>query len=389
MLVPRSPGTSVRVRPLVGKHTEAEEVLKAAVARFPQHAPAAIEFSRIPHRKRDWPEALARWNSALIRFPDNSEVYAGAASVLRAMGRLNEWEALISDAVVKFSDEPRFAIDHAEAAHLRKDWPEATRRWSEARNKYPNNQEIQEGLGRTHFRARLDQFDRSGADEALTKVAPETNDLELKPTELMMRFESLGSGCEFGLVQRYFGAEPLGLLRWGAIPPLSLANALRENFDQVGNPDHVELFELGDSREFFFRDKRHSLEMHTFIPVEGANYEQVFTQQCRRAMFLKRKILEDLSEGYKIFVYKRHAGSLSDDEAYPIYDALRQYGDNMLLCLLPENGENSHGTMKIRETGLIYGYIDKLSDASSASEIKYLSWLQILTAAFRLRHQVI
>jgi hypothetical protein len=32
-------------------------------------------------------------------------------------------------------------------------------------------------------------------------------------------FENLGGNCEFGLVQRHFGAEPLSLLRWTATPP--------------------------------------------------------------------------------------------------------------------------------------------------------------------------
>src|SRR5436305_104536 len=32
--------------------------------------------------------------------------------------------------------------------------------------------------------------------------------------DLATRFESLGDNCEFGILQRLEGAEPLGLLRW-------------------------------------------------------------------------------------------------------------------------------------------------------------------------------
>jgi hypothetical protein len=36
----------------------------------------------------------------------------------------------------------------------------------------------------------------------------------LSDTELMLNFESIGDSCEFGLVQRMAGAEPLGGSSW-------------------------------------------------------------------------------------------------------------------------------------------------------------------------------
>ncbi len=36
--------------------------------------------------------------------------------------------------------------------------------------------------------------------------------------DLMLQFESLGQNCEFGLVQRRAGADPLGLLRFDSAP---------------------------------------------------------------------------------------------------------------------------------------------------------------------------
>ena len=32
--------------------------------------------------------------------------------------------------------------------------------------------------------------------------------------ELLLQFEPIGDNCEFGLMQQYFGAEPLSLLRF-------------------------------------------------------------------------------------------------------------------------------------------------------------------------------
>ena len=47
---------------------------------------------------------------------------------------------------------------------------------------------------------------------------------------MLLRFESIGSDCEFGAVQRRYGAEPLGLLRWNDVDILSLEQALAACF---------------------------------------------------------------------------------------------------------------------------------------------------------------
>ena len=53
-------------------------------------------------------------------------------------------------------------------------------------------------------------------------------------TALMLDFESLGENCEFGLVQRRCGIEPLGLLRFSSTPLPPLLHALRERFAGMG-----------------------------------------------------------------------------------------------------------------------------------------------------------
>ena len=65
--------------------------------------------------------------------------------------------------------------------------------------------------------------------------------------EIMLEFESLGGhpwGCEFGTVQRAFGAEPLGLLRWTEMPVEYIIKALKTRFFVgVGLPENTEIFE--------------------------------------------------------------------------------------------------------------------------------------------------
>jgi tetratricopeptide (TPR) repeat protein len=361
---------------------EADAVLGAAVARFPEHNQTLIEYGRVAHCRRDWPEALHRWEIACARFPGSVDGFLGAATALRALERLDDWNSVASEAMKRFPGNAAVAVGYAEAAHQLGDWPEAIRRWEDARARFPDNQAIQEGLGQSIFRANLDRLDQG---EDRTQGVAAASPSALTPADLMARFEGLGSGCEFGLVQRHFGAEPLGLLRWGAIPAEKLADMLNAKLANVGNPESVEMFAFGESREFFFRDKRYSLEMHTFIPARPDEYTRVLSQQIQRAQFLARKLLEDLATGDKIYLYKRHVGTLSDAEAYPIYRALRQYGRHALLCVVPADPPAfPGGTVVVRDEGLLFGYVDALSPTSSAAEIRYDSWEAVLRAAYNV-----
>jgi tetratricopeptide (TPR) repeat protein len=369
----------------LGRLDEAEAVLEAATGRFPKHSNLLIEYSRIAHLRCDWPEALRRWQIVRDSFPGHPEGYLGATTALRALNRLDDWNAVASEGVKRLPHNAALAVEFAEAAHSRQDWPEAIRRWKYARAHFPENPTIFAGLGRSTFSSRLNILDQGEPSEPHVRVAPRVFEADYSPEELLMRFEGLGSGCEFGLVQRHYGAEPPGLLRWGVIPPLSLANALNAKFAELGDPEKVQLYEFGDSKEFFFRDTRYNMEMHTFVPARSENYGQVLAQQCRRAKYLKRKLLEDLEAGEEIFVYKRHVGVLSDDEVNPIYQALRRYGRNTLLCVFPEQLPGlPNGTVEARAEGLMYAYVDALSQTSFAPEIKYRSWLGVLRTAHDL-----
>ncbi len=69
--------------------------------------------------------------------------------------------------------------------------------------------------------------------------------------DLMLRFAALGDNCEFGLVQRQAGAEPLGLLRFAGfhIPAERrlgrLIEALDREFEGVGRPETVRVGAAG------------------------------------------------------------------------------------------------------------------------------------------------
>jgi tetratricopeptide (TPR) repeat protein len=377
-------GTALQMEGLLD---QADTWLADACERFPNGQGVAVEYARVAHRKSDWNEALSRWQSVMARFPQGADSYAGAAVALERLGRHDERETLLADAVSRFPSHMTLAIDFARSADHHADPAEAVKRWTRLSEKFPGIRAISDGLGSALTRQKLHRLDHSGpvrnGSDASAGDAPPPD--PTTPRDLMMQFEGLGSGCEFGLVQRHFGAEPLGVLRWGAIPALKLADALDKRFEGLGDVADVELFEFLNSGEYFFRDRKYSLEMHTFVKVTKENYESTFKQQTRRAKFLAQKILDDLdspSAESKIFVYKRHVGSLDNLEIDAIFRSLRAYGDHTLLCVRPADAENASGSLTVAREGLMIGYVEGLSPTNNAKELNYAGWLEVCTKAF-------
>src|SRR6185437_6976398 len=53
-----------------GRLDEAEALLAEAVTRFPDEQSAAVEHGWSANRRRDWPEAVQRWEAVRRRYPD-------------------------------------------------------------------------------------------------------------------------------------------------------------------------------------------------------------------------------------------------------------------------------------------------------------------------------
>lgn len=206
-----------------------------------------------------------------------------------------------------------------------------------------------------------------------------------------MNFESLGGsghGCEFGIFQREFGAEPLGLLRWADLGHEALTEALETGFEGVGLPEQTELFvppSIGRG-EYWTRDKRYWMAMRTFVPADEITEDKMFERVCRRLQFLKRKMIEDLAGASKIFVYKVIARNLTDEEVGRIHRAMRRYGDNTLLYVGYADSDHPVGTVEIAKPGLILGYVERFAFSPDDTNLGPATdgWLEVCVAAYRL-----
>ncbi|HWB52372.1 MAG TPA: hypothetical protein VG651_24930 [Stellaceae bacterium] len=233
----------------------------------------------------------------------------------------------------------------------------------------PDHREIALAFERLHF------FCRSAAGE------PELADEPLD--RLMMRFESLGENCEFGLVQRRCGAEPLGLLRFASAPLDRLLPALEHRFDGLGEPGQVDVRASDNQSEYLVVDRRFGFLYHPWVLVGEAAPEQVRQREAMRLPFLRRKLLEDLEEGRKLLVYHAMQAARPQDPER-LFLAIRGYGPGTLLWVELADGAHRAGTVETVRPGLLKGFVDRFAPGENAHDLSLDCWIEICRNACRL-----
>ncbi len=349
-----------------GRWGEAEGLLEAAVAQPGADFDTLRSYAEAAVRRADWPVAEARWRTVTERAPDRAAGWLGLADTQARAGRLDDAGATLALAVPRFPDSIELARQQAQTATLRRDWPAALPLWDDLKRKYPRNQEVLSGIKQALWQAQQDLGVAASEGGAASFAIPASL-LELDDgtsdnaavRELLLRFESIGDTCEFGIVQRRFGAEPISLLRWASTPPEHLVRALDTRFAGVGDPEHTIIAVIHG--EYTTHDKRYHMFSHTFTPESAEPLEQFTRQHLRRTQYLRRKLLDDLADGDKIFVYKCLQG-LSDGQARAIHAAILRYGGRQaLLCVRLEDADHARGTLDALGDGLFMGYTDRFS----------------------------
>lgn len=213
------------------------------------------------------------------------------------------------------------------------------------------------------------------------EIAAETG---MPAAQFLMQFESLGDNCEFGLVQRRCGAEPLSLLRFSNIGLRDLVLALEAKFEGLGALDTLRYW-TDDSprREYVLRDSRYSLTFHTFLYHGDVDESRLLQQQAARLTLLRRKLLEDLANGEKIFVIKRNDPA-REEEIVALYAALNLYGRNTLLWVVPADERHQPGAVEPVLPGLLKGSIDRFAPNENAHDLSFELWLRLCLQARRI-----
>lgn len=209
--------------------------------------------------------------------------------------------------------------------------------------------------------------------------------------ELMLEFESLGDNCEFGLIQRGCGAEPLGLFRFAGIHlPVDirlekLLAALEADLAGLGSVDtvSVKLEGVDYPKEFVATESAYNLMYHTFVAEDEIEAEVLRKREAVRLGFLRRKLLEDLMNGEKIWVWKSNIGVASDRVARLVAE-LRRRGPNILLWVVKADVGHPPGTVERIADDWFKGYVERFAPYGAANDISLHSWLEVCQATYNL-----
>lgn len=371
---------------------EAEAMAVEAAERFPEDAGALAESAWVAVARRDWNEALRRWLLVYEPDPERMDATVGTIQALRMVGRVDDAEAMIDAALSRLPTNADLTIEHVWAAVTRNDWPAAAARLETARTALNDPARFEESLGwiehQLQFRAESSETAETVAASPVASLASDTaasNPADISTGELMLSFESLGERCDFGAVQRKFGVEPLGLLRFAFSKFDPLLAGLEDRFAAVGTVEDTG-FELYNDENILYM-KKYGLVFHTFVyEKELATDEKrdAFRQQQRRRLaFLKDKLVSDLEDPQKIYIYSSDE-RVADADAKRLFRALRAYGPNSLLYVRPARKTRPAGMVEALDDGLYAGYFPGLTDFLTGGQPPFELWRSLCERTYRL-----
>jgi hypothetical protein len=207
--------------------------------------------------------------------------------------------------------------------------------------------------------------------------------------ELAAGFESMGDNCEFGLVQRKCDTEPLGLLRFSGSFSNEIVRGLEREFEGIGElADITPQLEGNEGRrEFMIHERKYGLVYHTFVYEGERTVDLMRQQEATRLKFLRRKFVDELDAGEKIFVFKRGT-HVPESEILPLFMALNRRHPNTLLWVVPEEPGRPSGTVEVLMNGLLKGYIDRFAPNDNAHDFSFVAWVRLCVNSWLLNRMM-
>ncbi len=202
-------------------------------------------------------------------------------------------------------------------------------------------------------------------------------------SDLLLQFESLGDNCEFGLMQRYAGVEPLGLFRFNFTPLEELIAGLDCRFADLAEDGQVDVnFEHG---QWMIRERRYKFCYHTFNRDPSYDTVRLVREQTRWLKRMAQKFLEQLEIGDRIYVRKGEPAS-EPEKMVRLVSALRRIGPATLLWVTPARAGHPSGSVTVDGEGLLHGYIKSFARYDRAPDFDPRLWRQLLQRTWALHN---
>lgn len=146
-------------------------------------------------------------------------------------------------------------------------------------------------------------------------------------------FEAFGYHCEFGMVQRHVGAEPLGLFRFTFCTTSQLARALDDRLVPYGRADDLEI--ISDAvGHLVCRSRTYGFSHIALTPDQDGDAASCLRRETQKIAYLKQRLIETLTDGQKIIVRRSPPGE-ERAELEPLLRAIRRYGPSPILIVKP------------------------------------------------------
>ena len=347
-------------------------------------------------------DMVQHWRSVLDAKPGHPPALVGLTKAFAELNRgddivalvdgLDAGQAALADRMLWLATRamptnPALRVAYCRHAEARGDWVQAGSRWGMLRRQQPRR--IETHLGYLHAMLQLGRFvevqrgvaaarevlgaapelddilaraiaaqhDAGGANRiAVEPVLAETPEQIGEIKKLLTGFESLGSTCEFGMLQRQFGAEPLGLMRFAGASFRTITLLLRTRFEGLGRIEQSEVTPAHGA--YMLRHKPSGFSSHTGIKLDvEPDRAAVLRDQCRHTEFLRKKLIKDLEQAHKICVYRKP--DLTSEEAVAIYEGLQEFGPNMLLGVRLHDDDHAIGSVDWINDRLLIATIDR------------------------------
>ena len=197
--------------------------------------------------------------------------------------------------------------------------------------------------------------------------------------KILGRFESLGNNCEFGLVQRFFGIEPLGLFRFNWADAKCLVQGISDGFSELYTADCVQI-RRDPSGEHIGHVDAYKYTYHTDRFDDHLDADRFKKSEANRLRFLARKLLEDMEEGDKILVRKGEDDD-SYDQIVQLQQQIRQRGAATLLWVTKATIDHPPGSVELFRDGLLRGYIEQFAPPSTVARAMFTTWAKLCVTA--------